>query len=782
MCLFSTFTIAQKAVFQGIVTDKANNEPLIGATILYGSGNGSVTDFDGNFIIELDPGTYNFVLSYTGYEKIEFSLTLAEGQKVQQNYSLQAADNILSTATVTGSKVERSLGEVTVTLDIMKPRLIENTAATGVDKVLDKIPGVDMIDGQANIRGGSGFSSGTGSRVMLLIDDIPALQGDLGLPQWGDVPVEMVDQMEVVKGAASSLYGSAALNGIVNVRTISPKTTPVTKFSSFYTGYFAPRSLYVTDTANNTVDTFNNKWWDQNPPFEAGFQFAHAKRIKRFGYVIGGNILQNRGFVKDTYSRRYRFNAKLQYNITERFIIGLNAFVNTGADAYFFFWKDSYSGQFEGNTTGPAASYIQGHNLRFTIDPYMSFYDLKGNRHRLQGRIYKVDNNNTNGQSNAHTLYYGEYQFQGRMERIGKLSIVSGIASQYVDAKGEVLGDFRHKQLNVAPYLQLEGKPVKGLSLNAGVRFEYNYQTSPDSIIAPGPVSPFTGISFGTYTIANPVTGAINDGRTVFRAGASYELAKATFIRASWGQGYRFPTLGEKYIFTSTGGNNVFPNPQLTPETGWSSELGVKQGFKIDEWQGFVDVAGFYQSYENMTEFTFSGAQDSFFLGIQSINVGATNIWGAEASITGSGKVLGGVLNLLTGYTFIEPKYKNFGTFEQNLTYPNDKNLLKYRFQHSFKIDAEMNYTKLSGGISVQYRSRITGVDPFFNAAVSNFLNWFDRFNNGYLVCDARLAYSVNQNVKVSVVGRNVFNALYVIRPAKPEAPANLTVRLDVNL
>ncbi|MDV7393749.1 Plug domain-containing protein, partial [Arthrospira platensis SPKY1] len=122
---------------------------------------------------------------------------------------------ILQTATVTSGKFEKSLGEVTVSLEVIKPQLIESVNTVSLDQVLEKVPGVNIIDGQANIRGGSGFSYGAGSRVLLLVDDIPMLQADAGFPNWNDLPVENIEQIEVVKGAASALYGSSALNGII---------------------------------------------------------------------------------------------------------------------------------------------------------------------------------------------------------------------------------------------------------------------------------------------------------------------------------------------------------------------------------------------------------------------------------------------------------------------------------------------------------------------------------------------------------------------------------------
>jgi len=74
---------------------------------------------------------------------------------------------LLNTATVTSGKFEKPLGEVTVSLEVLQPDLIESNNATSVDDILDKVPGVTIVDGQANIRGGSGYSYGAGSRVLL---------------------------------------------------------------------------------------------------------------------------------------------------------------------------------------------------------------------------------------------------------------------------------------------------------------------------------------------------------------------------------------------------------------------------------------------------------------------------------------------------------------------------------------------------------------------------------------------------------------------------------------
>ena len=106
-----------------------------------------------------------------------------------------------------------------------------------MEDAIDFIPGVSIIDGQANIRGGSGWSYGAGSRVQLLVDDLPQLTADANDVKWNFLPVENLEQIEVIKGASSVLFGSSALNGVINIRTAYPRDTPIAKIN-FFAGFY----------------------------------------------------------------------------------------------------------------------------------------------------------------------------------------------------------------------------------------------------------------------------------------------------------------------------------------------------------------------------------------------------------------------------------------------------------------------------------------------------------------------------------------------------------------
>jgi len=227
---------AQERLLRGVIVDSENKETLIGANVSHVEGN-TITDSNGQYLIKTNKNSIEITVSYIGYKTESFTHSYDTHDPV---FELSPASTILDQMTVTASKYEQRISESTVSIEVLQSDYISSTNASSAEDVLDKVPGVQMVDGQANIRGGSGFSYGAGSRVLLLVDDMPALQVDAGFPNWNDLPIEATEKIEIVKGAASSLYGSSALNGIINLRRIKPGVKPRTELSVSSTSYSDP--------------------------------------------------------------------------------------------------------------------------------------------------------------------------------------------------------------------------------------------------------------------------------------------------------------------------------------------------------------------------------------------------------------------------------------------------------------------------------------------------------------------------------------------------------------
>jgi len=267
----------------------------------------------------------------------------------------------------------------------------------------------------------------------------------------------------------------------------------------------------------------------------------------------------------------------------------------------------------------------------------------------------------------------------------------------------------------------------------------------------------------------------LKDARPVFRFGANYQSGQATYFRASWGQGFRFPTLAEKFITTDLGGTPISPNPFLTSETGWSSEVGFKQGFQVSNWNGFLDVAAFWMEYEDMIEFVFTG----FETGFQALNIGNTVIKGVEASIQGQGELAGIPTSIIAGYTYIDPRFKDFSE-QDRLRSSVDFNVLKYRFRHTVKVDIESQFNKFNVGVAMFRNSNMEAIDAIFEALVVPGLGEYRATNdNGFYLFNARVGYQATEQLKLSFIAKNLTNIEYTKRPGLLEPTRLWTARVD---
>jgi outer membrane receptor protein involved in Fe transport len=356
--------------------------------------------------------------------------------------------------------------------------------------------------------------------------------------------------------------------------------------------------------------------------------------------------------------------------------------------------------------------------------------------------------------------------------------------AQYSTVNADLYSNANFNARNLAAYLQADYKPIQWLNLSGGIRYEQNIQNSPDTV------------RYFVNEFDIIPNGSIKESKPVFRFGANVKVAKSTYLRASWGQGYRYPSIAEKFISTNfTAGNVVTPNPKLESESGWTSEIGVKTGVKIGNWRGFVDVTGFVSEYTRMMEFvlaklvldpqTFKPV--AFF---QSQNVGDTRVLGGEFTLGGVGKLGEGTLSLMSGYTYISPKYKDFNDAAK-ATSSVDYNVLKYRFKHSVKWDSEYDWKKLTFALSYQYFSNMESVDkvfqldsppPFSVPPFSAVKRFRDAHNNGFSLLDLRFAYKLNKKIKVAFLVNNLTNTVYSFRPALLEGPRSFLGRVEYKI
>jgi len=275
----------------GIVFDKDNDEALIGVNIITDQNTGTSTDLEGKFSLILNEEITNLTFKYLGYTTLIREIDFKTQKNELIKIFLESSSEKLNTVVVSAGKYNQKIEETTVSMEVIKPSLIENKNSNNIKTAMEQIPGLNITDGQANIRGGSGWSYGTGTRVMVLVDDMPLISGDAGQVQWNLIATENINQVEVIKGASSALYGSSALNGVVNIRTSYPKQSEIDKNIS--PGFTKVNMNFgLIDFPKRNELNWNG---DKRRAFK-GLEFLQSYKLQNFDLSVGGNIFLDDGY------------------------------------------------------------------------------------------------------------------------------------------------------------------------------------------------------------------------------------------------------------------------------------------------------------------------------------------------------------------------------------------------------------------------------------------------------------------------------------------------------
>ena len=149
-----------------------------------------------------------------------------------------------------------------------------------------------------------------------------------------------------------------------------------------------------------------------------------------------------------------------------------------------------------------------------------------------------------------------------------------------------------------------------------------------------------------------------------------------------------------------------------------------------------------------------------------------------DFNISGTGKIGSLPLTMLAGYTYIDPKFKEFGE-EEMIGSSYDGNILKYRFEHTAKLDVISDYNKFNLGFTVFYYSHMKAIDAPFDLIIPGVADFRAENNKGALILESRASYAFSDSFKASILAKNLTNSFYTLRPALVEAPFNISLRLD---
>lgn len=224
------------AVIRGRVTETGGTAPIAAAqVVLTGTRQGAVTDADGRYVLRgVAPGTALLRVVRLGYQPITRTVAVTAGGEVVADFSLERAVKTLDAVvtTATGEQSRKSYGNVVATLKA--DSLAEKASATNVNELLQgRIAGVQVVQGSGQtgtsssirIRGTSSLSLSNEPLIIVdgvRIDNSPA-PGNFStqrINNFNGINPEEIESMDVLKGpSASALYGTAAANGVIVIKT-----------------------------------------------------------------------------------------------------------------------------------------------------------------------------------------------------------------------------------------------------------------------------------------------------------------------------------------------------------------------------------------------------------------------------------------------------------------------------------------------------------------------------------------------------------------------------------
>jgi len=576
----STSALAQTTgTITGTVLDANSHEALPGANVqIENTFLGSTSDENGYFEIHhLQPGQYTLIVSYIGFQSRRMSVRVRPLAKVNVTIALKPTILMTEQIVVTSSRQPEALTSAAASINVLSAQDIRRRNDFRIDQALVNMPGVSMVGEAINIRGGSGYNRLGGSRALILIDEVPILTSDLGEANWNILPVSEIEHIEVLKGAASSLYGSGAISGVVNIITKLPSpqhTLSIKQSSGFYDEPSVPEW----------------KWTDKLLHFNRT-DIGYSNTIGPVGFRLALSHHQSTGDRENGEFNRWYITGKTRWQLPDRSTLTIFSTYSYENRGLFLQWMEQ--------------------NKALNVPP-----PERGNRFSLHGFVGYV----TYQKLFSPTLFV--------KARLSYNQQLVGIPFNIINAFTPAMG--------LGGELQINWKPHQDHSISMGMDYKYdNVQSIYYGKRSANAISPYVqeiwklsellqlnaGLRLDTYTLV----GDSVEMQLSPRIGASYQPIFGTVLHFSFGRGFRAATVVERFISAGSRDFKALPNPDLQPERSVLLDVGIRQTIgKL----AYAEVTAFSSLYKNFIEPTLHSD-----LSAQFQNYPAAKIQGIEAEL-----------------------------------------------------------------------------------------------------------------------------------------------------
>ncbi|MBI1967453.1 MAG: TonB-dependent receptor [Gemmatimonadetes bacterium] len=654
----------------GTVRDQVGR-PLERALVQFaGTSRGAYTDALGRYrLTDVAPGTVVLEAVRIGYVPARETVTVAAGDSVRVDFAVSPKEGLtlndifqLPPVLVTPSKSSQLVEQTSTSVAVVSEHQLARRAVNTVDEAVDKAPGVQFLNGQVNIRGSSGYVLGLGSRVLVLVDGVPANQGDRGGIHWDLLPVDQVERVEIVKGAGSALYGSAAVGGVVNLLT---RDIPVGTHARLRT------------TAGAYADPPHEEWrFRSRTGLQEGVDLTGSYGTPTLRGRLAAGTRHSDGYREQDARDHWQMAGKGEWHASPRSRLDVSGAWASDQYQTALMWCTQGRCDDRGQAYQPFKADTGGKgDHTFSYKGYLAATLLRSDAESTvtwQGRASWVRTRFTDYQRSGNDFsianrFGAELRATARHDTTRTVTIGAELSASDLVSDifcGTPNATCSHTQGEYAAYGQNEGR-LGTVRLTTGARID------------------FLAVDGSSLTaVVSPRVGAVLPART-------------GRWRASLGRGFRAPAMAERFPSTTVLGLSVIPNPDLDPETSWSLEVG--NTLAVGSTLG-VDAAAFWTEARNLIE------------PFVDLSVGQIQLRNTPRSrLAGLDLMLGVVplpgLTTALSYTFLHARALAHDTIPERP--------LAFRPEHLLTLTGDYTVGRFGVGADFRYMSRFANVELF---------------------------------------------------------------------
>lgn len=512
------------------------------------------------------------------------------------------------TVVITATRTERQLGDVPASVSVIGAESIAETPGLALDDILRRSPSVDLPSAasyQVHPTANSVSMRGLGGiRALVLLDGVPINDPFFGYMQWSRVPLELVDQVEVVRGGGATLWGNYAMGGVVNVRTRQPTENQLVlqggggsygTYRAHAFGSYVPSDdarfalsagrahtdgfMQIGPDVRGTVNV-PTSYTSNNAALRTGYDFSSTlKATARVDYFDNDQSLQTR--LSHNSQRTWNYSGTLDQSVGSDGAVALTLF---GSHSDF---ETENTGGFDGVPENDA-EFVQ--NVHHT-----PVQDV--------GTSLVWSQSASMGWLRSYSLGVDFHRISGK-----------DVASIYDETGALVRTDLgRGKQRFWGGFVQASIRPVDPLEILASVRYQ-----SFENLDA------FDGTPGGLGAAPDSSETSVDP-----RISARYALTSVFALRGAYYTAFRAPNLDNLYRAFSVPFGIFYANPELVPETLTGGEI----GFDIETAHVRLQATAYDNTIEHLItsrNLEFSELPDGFFFGSRNINAGRARSRGVE--------------------------------------------------------------------------------------------------------------------------------------------------------